>query len=416
MTLNRKLIPEERDNGNGYSFFKMLSMSFVFLYICSLYVLAYKPAYSVICDIFFLGAVACSVINFFLERNTFKLDYTFFSLLLFVGYAALTTFWVECEREVIGLVLTLVQLFGFYIIIRLNIQSEKDFRNIIYSIYIGAVIMCLYTILFYGPGEIIRRISMGQRIGAEINQMNGMGLYCTVLFIMTMYFIIFEKKKWAYAVLPVSLFVLVGAGSRKSFLLVALAFLLMEMFKSKKGRAIRVLAILSVICVAVYFVMELAETNKFFYRFAQVFNIFAEEEAVTDVSLNTRSYMIEYGLELFSKKPVQGYGPMQFEYFYSLLHGVRRPPHSTFIQILVGFGLIGFTLFYGMYVYVIRKLVPMIRKHRKYSIMIITIVIMFLANDIGGNMLNHKFIYMFFAIYASYINMKLDDEKKVSLE
>jgi len=241
-------------------------------------------------------------------------------------------------------------------------------------------------------------------------------LYCTVLFIMTMYFIIFEKKKWAYAVLPVSLFVLVGAGSRKSFLLVALAFLLMEMFKSKKGRAIRVLAILSVICVAVYFVMELAETNKFFYRFAQVFNIFAEEEAVTDVSLNTRSYMIEYGLELFSKKPVQGYGPMQFEYFYSLLHGVRRPPHSTFIQILVGFGLIGFTLFYGMYVYVIRKLVPMIRKHRKYSIMIITIVIMFLANDIGGNMLNHKFIYMFFAIYASYINMKLDDEKKVSLE
>lgn len=401
---------------NKYSFFKLMSMSFLFVYICSLYIFSYDPQKNVICNILFLATLGCTFINFLLEKSSFKLDYSFFSLLLFAGYAALSTFWVVCDTEVMSTAITLFQVFGLYVVIRLNIQSEKDLRNILYSIYIGAVIMCVYTIMFYGVGEIISRVSRGQRIGAEINQMNGMGFYCTILFIMTLYFMIFEKKKWAYAVLPVSLFVLVGAGSRKAFLLVALAFLLMEMFKSKRGRTIRVLAILGAICFGIYMVMELAETNQFFYRFSQVFNLFGEEAEVTDVSINTRSNMIKYGLELFAEKPLQGYGPMQFEHFYSLVYGVRRAPHSTYIQVAVGFGIIGLFLFYGIYVYVIKRLASMLKKHRRYSIMMLTLVIMFLANDIGGNMLTHKFVYIFMAIYASYINIQLDDEKKVSLE
>ncbi|MBR5515592.1 MAG: O-antigen ligase family protein [Clostridia bacterium] len=397
--------------GQSYGFFKLMSMAFLFTYICSLYVLSYSSL-NIICNALFLGSLAFSAMNFLLEKKSFKVEFSFFALLLFVAYAALTTFWVKCDTEVMGTVITLGQLFGFYIIVRLNIQDEKDLKNIIFAIYIGAVIMCIYTVFYYGPFEIIRRISVGERIGDEINQMNGMGLYCTILFVMTLYFIIYEKKKWAIPVLPVSLFVLLGAGSRKSFLLVAFAWLLLSMFRTKQGRWLRVMVILSILVFAVYMIMELSETSYFFYRISQMFNLFSENESVTDQSINDRSGMIKYGLELFSKKPIQGYGPMQFEYYYSLLRGVRRPPHCTYIQVIVSFGLIGFVLFYGTYTYIISRLVPMIKKHRKYSILIITLILVFLVNDIGGNMLTHKFIYMFFGIYASYLNIKLDNEKE----
>lgn len=398
-----------------YGFFKLLSIIFLSLYICSLYVIAYS-AYTVICDIFFLGALGFSLLNFLISKESFKIDVTFYCLLLFVCYAMVTTFWATCDTDVFGMILTLIQLFGFYIIVRLNITDERDLRFILWAIYIGALIMCLYTILFYGPAEIFSRILAGRRIGQEINQVNGMGIYCTVLGIMTLYFIMFEKKYWCYAVLPVMAFVLLGCGSRKAFLLMALSLLLLFMFKSKKGVLLRFMAVGCILLFALYLVLQFAdrESNYFLFRIAQVFEIFQDnQEGLRDVSLLHRSEMITYGLELWSDNPVFGYGPEQYEHFYSLLHGIRRPPHCTFIQVLVGYGIIGFGFFYGIYVFVFSKLIPMLREQRRYSILMLTFTIVFLANDFGANMLNNKFLYMFFAIYASYIAIKLNSEKGV---
>ena len=411
MTQNLSL--ERPELNNKYGFFKLLSISFLALYICSLYVIAYSE-YTFICDVLFLGAVGFSLLNFIMTRESCRLDYSFFSLLLFIMYAALTTFWVVCNTEVFGMILTFVQLFGFYIVVRLNISCEKDMRVILWAIYIGAVIMCIYTVIYYGIGEIIAKISIGHRIGQEINQVNGMGLYCTILNGMTLYYIMYEKKYWCYLVLPVSVFVMIGCGSRKAFLLMALALLLLFMFKAKRGRVVRLLAVGCVLLIAFYLVIEFAdrENNYFLYRIAQVFEVFQDNQAeLTDVSLADRSAMITYGLELWADNPVFGYGPQQFEHFYSLLRGLRRPPHCTFIQVLVGYGLIGFSLFYGIYVYVFSRLIPMIRAQRKYSILIFTFTMIFLANDFGANMLNNKYLYLFLGLYAAYLTMKLDEEK-----
>ncbi|MBQ4602692.1 MAG: O-antigen ligase family protein [Clostridia bacterium] len=397
-----------------YGFFKLMSMVFLTLFIYSMYVLAYSERLNFISDIFFLGAIAFSLLNFIITKDGFKFDYSFFSLLLFVMYAMLTTFWALSDTGVTGFISTLVQLFGFYLMIRINIQDEKDLRVVLWAIYVGTVIMCLYTVSYYGVGEIISRISVGGRIGQEINQSNGMGIYCTVLNILSLYYIMMEKKYWCLISLVLSSFVMLGAGSRKSFLLMGVALLLLFMFKSKNGIALRFMAIAAVLIVAIYLVLEFAdrESNYFLFRIAQVFEIFQDDAGtLRDDSLLTRSGMIQYGLELWSDNPVFGYGPEQYEYFYSLLHGVRRPPHSTFIQVLVGYGSIGFVLFYGIYGFVYTKLIPMLKNQRKYSILMLTLSVVFLINDIGANMLNNKYLYLFFAIYAAYITIRLDDEK-----
>lgn len=397
-----------------YGFFKLMSMVFLTLYIYSLYVMAYSERLNIITDILFLGAIAFSFLNFVVSRDGFKLDYSFFSLLLFVMYAMMTVFWAPSQEGVTSLIATLVQLFGLYILVRINIQNEKDLRVILWALYIGTVIMCIYTVMYYGVGEIISRISVGNRIGQEINQSNGMGIYCTVLNILSLYYLMYEKHYWSIPVLILSSFVMVGAGSRKSFLLMAMALLILFMFKTKRGVVLRFMAVGIVLLVAVYLIVEFAdrESNYFLYRVAQVFEIFSDDQsAITDDSLLTRSGMIKYGLELWADNPVFGYGPEQYEYFYSLLHGVRRPPHSTFVQILVGFGAIGFSLFYGIYAFVYSKIIPMLKGQRKYSILMLTFAVIFLINDIGANMLNNKYLYIFFAIYAGYISITLNDEK-----
>ena len=405
---------ERRFDDGKYGFFKLMSMVFLTLYIYSLYVLAYSESLNIICHVLLLGAIGFSFLNFIVSKDGFRLDYSFFSLLLFVMYAMMTTFWAPSDEGVMSFIITLIQLFGRYIVVRINIQNEKDFRVVLWAIFAGTIIMCLYTVMYYGIGEIISRISVGLRIGQEINQSNGMGIYCTVLNILSLYYIMFEKKYWCFAVLILSTFIMVGAGSRKSFLLMGVALLLLFMFKTNKGVALRFMAVGIVLLIAVYLIVEFAdrESNYFLYRVAQMFEIFQDDKsALTDDSLLTRSGMIEYGIELWSENPIFGYGPEQYEYFYSLLHGVRRPPHSTFVQVLVGYGSIGFVLFYGIYAFVYSKLIPMIRRQRRYSILMLTFSVVFLINDVGANMLNNKYLYLFFAIYAGYISITLNDEK-----
>ncbi len=395
-----------------HGIFKQLSMIFLTLYIYSIYVLSYTQ-YHMFCSIFLLASALFSILNIIMTKESFKLEYSFFSLLLFVIYVLLSTFWVETDIGVNSFLMTFVQLFGFYLVVRMNIQDETDFKNVLLAVFVGTTIMCLYVLFFYGIGEIIARISVGRRIGQEINQSNGMGIYCTILNAISLYYIMYEKKYWCTAVLAMSCLVMLGAGSRKSFLLMALTILLLFMFKSNTGKAVRFIAVGIILILAVYMVLEIASSgdNYFFFRIAQLFEIFQDNQAnLRDDSLLSRSDMIKYGMELWSQNPIFGYGPVQYEHFYSLIYGLRRPPHSTFIQVLVGFGSIGFVLYYGIYVYVVKKLIPMLKKRSKYSALVFTLIVVFLVNDIGANMLYSKYQYLFFGIFAGYVSIIVKKE------
>ncbi len=388
---------------------RKLNQILITLYIYSLFVVAYSPETVFISELLFVAAFAGSFLDFLLTKEGFSADITFFSLLLFVTYACITCFWAESDYWVVQHISTLIQLFGLYVLIRLNVRNERELKVILWAIFVGIIFMCVYTVAFYGIGEIISRISAGVRIGDEINQENGMGLYCTMLSIMSLYYVLYEKRYWCLAVLPLSLFVLVGAASRKSFLLIAVGALVLIMFKSKKGKLMRFFAVMVVFIIAIYFVMEFAESNKYLYRLSRMFHIFDQDSL--DDSLATRTHMISLGIQLFLQNPVFGYGPMQFEHQYSLIHGIRRAPHTTYLQVMVSYGSIGTILFYGIYVYFLKNIIDMVKNGRNYSVLMLTMILVFLTNDIGANMLDGKFVYIFFAIYAGYLKMKLDTEK-----
>lgn len=397
---------------NKYGFIKWMSMASLFIYICSLFVLSYSDKYNIISKGLFLITVFFALLNVFISKVSFKLDYSFFALLLFIGYIILSSIWVVDETGVNAHVFTMVQLFALYIIVRLLVQSEKDLRIVLWAVFTGAFIMCMYTILFYGARGIISLVLNGRRIGGEINQSNSMGLYCTILTILSLYFAFWEKRYWCLLTIPLAIFILVGAGSRKSFLLLAFSTGFIFIFKSKKRRLTRLLVVACILIFAVFLILELADTNVYIERLAQIFKVFKDNGELHDDSLITRSNMIDYGFELFSEKPVFGYGPVQYEYYYYLINGLRRPPHSTYLQILVGYGLVGFSLFYGIYAFIIAKIIPMLKRNREYSVLIAVFVLLFLINDIGANMLNSKFLFIFIAVYASYLKIRLDSERR----
>lgn len=397
------------EHTSAHDWLERITVLSIYLYIGSIYVLSYS-AYNGISRALFIMMLFLTVLKTVMNRNTISIDLPNVFMALFISYTLLSSFWVISQTGVDERVSTLFNLVMLYMSIRLNISSMKDLRVILNAIIVGTIIMCVYTVYYYGPVYIVQQISVGGRIGQEINQVNGMGMYCAILIAIMFYMVLYEKK-WMYiAVAPLALFVLLGCGSRKGFMLAFIGVFVILFFKAGNKKLLVVFGAIMTMGIFVYLIYEFAETNYFFYRLSQALALVDSNE-VTEGSISVRNEMIRFGWDLFKQNPIKGYGIMQYEYLYGLKYGAPRPAHNTYIQVLVGFGAIGFVFYYGIYLYVIKNVLFFLKKNIRYIVLIAAIVVVMLFNDIGANMINHKYGYIFMGLLASYVSVakSLDD-------
>ena len=390
-----KLNPEE-------SLSRKFAVFSIYLYIASIYVISYSD-YNIISRLLFASMLVFTMIDFFINRVNAVFDKPTILILLFLAYFMISSLWTVSQKGVADSIITELRLIVLFFVIKLNIRSMGDVRRILNAIMVGTILMCVYTVYYYGVGHIIHIISIGRRIGQEINQVNGMGLYCAILITIMTYMILYERKYYYLIFMPLAVLVQLGCGSRKGFMLVIVGVFMVAFFRTENKKLPFLFGALVILAILLYIVYSLADTNYFFYRILQVLSLVDKDVDLTENSVRVRGRMIQFGLELFRKKPVFGYGPRQFEYYYGLRYGSPRPPHNTYIQILCGFGLVGFSLYYGIYFYFFRYIIPLLKKKITYISLFVSIVVVMLMNDFGANMLNHKYAYIFFALISCYI-------------
>ena len=89
-----------------------------------------------------------------------------------------------------------------------------------------------------------------------------------------------------------------------------------------------------------------------------------------DTSTTTRATLIEKGLKWFNEKPWLGYGLdgfriMHWQDYGSI--GTALYSHNNFIEMLVDLGLVGFVLYYSLYVYIFIKGLKALKSKTKSS-------------------------------------------------
>ena len=397
--ITSKYFSTERKN-----FLGKLTILSIYLYICSLYVIAYTDSISWISNLLFLFMLFCTVANTFVNGTKMPMDIPNILMLAFLTYTLISSLWVVDQTDVDGSIKTTAELIVLYFIIRLNVTDLRGVRNILNAIVCGTIIMCIYTVMYYGVPYILQCIATGDRIGAEINQVNGMGMYCALLITIMFYFILYERKFGYLIFMPLAFLVQLGCGSRKGFMLVAIGIFLVAFFRAESKKVLVLLGTLIVASIVVYIVYEFAESNYFFYRITQMFAIVDSSATVTETSIGNRQKMYGLAIDLWKQNPIFGYGPKQFEYYWSLIdNGLRRPPHSTYMQILVSFGGLGFSIYYGIYLYYFKNFIQTFKYKIRYVFLFASIAVVMLFNDSGANMLNHKYSYIFLGLMASYV-------------
>jgi O-antigen ligase len=110
--------------------------------------------------------------------------------------------------------------------------------------------------------------------------------------------------------------------------------------------------------------------------------------------------------DIFTQNPILGTGldTMRVSLLGNNLHS-----HNTFIELLASLGPIGFTLYYSIHFFLIKKSLEVKDKWlRRYLLFFIFIL---LVRDLAGISYNNKFIIFFF-IFFSYIA----EERKITTD
>ena len=221
--------------------------------------------------------------------------------------------------------------------------------------------------LVYAIGMLMLRLPSGalgvERIGEEIGQhSNEIGRMAAVGGLLALFFFTIKRQfRWSYLVLLAGfLFCVFMTGSKNAVLIMLFQIMLYWILIS--GRRMRVLKIFFGAGILIL-VFWLIMTNTVLYdlvgkRIENKLYIFVDSSQA-DGSTRERMFFMRTAWELFKERPVFGVGLNNFAAYLQSIHYENAVySHSGFLEILSTLGIIGFVLYYSLYILVAVRLFP----------------------------------------------------------
>lgn len=239
---------------------------------------------------------------------------------------------------------------AIFMVITLLMVSTRGFETSLlstigFSLGLGALMSVLG---YFGGIELFNQAGSERAYGGTISS-NNMALMCVFTFPIMVYWAVYADtaRMRMVGLVLATLMVLgvISTVSRGGFLnLIVVSLLLAYQYKGNfKPRHLGlIVAIIGISFVVVVSVIP----EDFFVRQASLIT-----EGTEDKSLDRRSSYVTVAVDAFQEKPVIGWGPDTFKKLWisSLetrwFNMVERPAHNTYLEVIVGTGIIGLILF-----------------------------------------------------------------------
>lgn len=195
--------------------------------------------------------------------------------------------------------------------------------------------------------------------GTEVTQQSAsyIGMVLTVTVIITLYFAYYEKQRLYYLFAFIQGAAIVLTASRKSILGACIGLVLLVFLKDRSFKLLlRLLTVFTLIAVVFYCVMNIPDLYQLIGRRFESMLGYMKTTA-GDYSMYQRKMFIEYARQFFWEHPILGNGADSFTKLIGEEIGRTTYAHNNYYQVLCDYGLVGFALYYSIYVYMLVKLV-----------------------------------------------------------
>jgi O-antigen ligase len=275
--------------------------------------------------------------------------------LLFATYMIVSYAWAVNKTLHYHQMMTQLQLMLLLIFTYFVMRDGGTVKDYLKAVYTSGYCMILYALYKYGGlVAYIDAMEFG-RMGGQIANENMFGMLFGSAAICAAYYMLVEKK-WLHLVSVVLFaFFALSSGSKKAALMIVAGIFCISAIHFGIKKFYKTLLICAAALAIAWLVLQLP-----------VFRVIQRRiEAMltgndTTGSDDARKHMIRTGFRMFLEKPILGYGLNNFRDFY--VSG--QYSHNNYTEVLVSGGLVGFVLYYGMYLVPLCKL--FLGKHRKY--------------------------------------------------
>lgn len=280
---------------------------------------------------------------------------------------------------------------------------DRHTINIIIIAFAVAGAMSVFmSIGEHGLTEYINAIIQGKRLTGTMVAANTYGVYMAVSFICSLFSLLKRKHKLITGIgVVLTALGLLSSNSRNGFLVCiagTFLFLLLFLKKVKLSRKLWCFAIVVVISILLY-------------RYGLLDGILARLDSASmpgeDRSVNTRLFMIEFGLKAFGESPLWGYGINNAQFLLES-YFARTYLHNNYIELLVDVGLLGFFAYYGCFASITTKL-NRARRNPKFdseysdiAILLFVICIMLLIADMSIVFYYNKMTYIILGMSLAF--------------
>lgn len=360
---------------------------------------------------------ACSVILLLLAvlRNNGKLRIRICAyqiiLLLFSLYTLLTVLWsLDPQRTLTSASTMFSILVCFFMLYLTYINNPNGSFILISSIVASSYIVAVYSLFSYGVNDVMLA-THSMRLDNEYSNINAIAMFLAIGFICDVFLLLKRGFKLYSLMSLVSVVVLAAAQSRKAIVMILLGILALLVMnnKGKKNISVRILRALFIVLafiVSVYFISLLPIFSGVNERIESFLNLFSGA-GKADHSSIVRNKMVQIGLEEWVHHPVFGIGIDATHIILFQRINLDKYLHNNYVELLCGSGVVGFLIYYSMYIYLLIKTIK--ERTRNYSVFVIGIILigLILITDYGrvsyySKILHFELMMLFVFLDSSY--------------
>lgn len=369
----------------------------ILLYCVSVYVFSFDESMNIYSKLLAACLIALLVLYTVLKQRI-TVDVFSVLLVLFVVYSFLSVFWTINAESTISKCLTLLQIGILSLLLYNYLALEHKLNFFVAVLCVAGIVFAAYTVLYFGIDEYFDILNSGERVGAEITNVNAIGVICSLTAVMLLWYILYRKM--FVAVLPLALCVLVSlaTGSRKALLAIFIGVVCLFILKGNVKQKLFYLLLCIVALILLYNVLQLPAFSLLTKRIERMFETF-DTGARIDNSTYLRMRMIAEGWAQFKKTPILGIGLDNAQVVNVSVVGYNLYLHNNYIELLVSLGLVGTVIYYAMYLVPLKALAVSAVKSNRDAVLACTLIAVQLVLHFAMVAYYDKMTYMYIIIF-----------------
>jgi O-antigen ligase len=348
----------------------------LFFYVLSLFLFTYREGLNIISNSFAFLFIFLVFTKVTLLKKRLIFNRFIIIQMIFILLSAFSALYAVNQELAVSTTRTLVLLFLVMFSLLNYIDKPEKIEQLIEYFILSGLIASIY-ILINSDFENITRF------GSELGNVNAVGIIIGISFILCFNkFYFYKKLKYLFYLLPMGSVIML-TGSRKALLFILISVLLITYLNNKEsiGKKVKFAFItILLLILSYYLVFEVPLIYQILGKRMEKLWIFITENSTNEGSINTRSLMIKYGLELFKEKPILGYGIDNYRALFHIKFWEPRYSHNNYIELMVGLGIVGTIVYYFTNIVVLRDLFKNVKENngRYLSYPFITIIFSYL--------------------------------------